>query len=484
MNFWPELSLPVQHAFQCFNGVLLLLVLGQQLAPRWRQFFLGERWGGWGQSDSVTDLLHRPALVLPVLAVWSGSAIALICDWHPILAAAANVLLGRYYFVTMRWRGVARGYGAPGFMTYWFGCAVLLLAVTRRHAPGLQPLAVFFLQVDLALIVLSSGIYKLRSGYRRGEGMDYGLVNPMWSYWPGFYRAQSTRHPLFRLLNQSAWSSQITGALLMLVPATRWAGGLIEIATYVFIATQIRLGWLAEQMIAGGLLFLTADSPPGKWLASHLSLPGNFSSGATSPTLAMLLQAFLWLQLVLVPLCHAGLAFNFYGRRRLPGPLQMALDAYANFFGVIVWRVFSVDHLNFHVNIYAAAANDGSRPLSRWQERGDRRFWHVGEAITVTSLFTTLKYYPQDDAIFRARVFRYARTLPRAAGEELVFEYVAIRKLAGSYRDCVLCRYHVDPDAGTLRCEKIAPDISLHEANAASLLHPGIKPGSYAPRSP
>jgi hypothetical protein len=486
MNFWPELSLPVQHAFQSLNGALLLLVLGHQLAPHWQRLLTGERWGGCAQSDPVADLLHRPAVAPVVLFVWAGCAVALVCDSHPVFAALVNVLLCRYYFVAMRWRGVGRGFGAPGFMTYWLGLAVLLLALTRRHTPGLQPLAVLWLQLDLALIIFSSGVYKLRSGYFQGEGMDYGLVNPMWSYWPDAYRRLPSTHGIFRFFNHSAWTSQLASAILMVIPATRWLGGLSEIITYVFIATQIRLGWLAEQMIVGGLLFFTLGSPIGVWWDAHWAVPDLFghSSGPAPGWLGFSLQAYLWLQLVLTPLCHAGLFFNFYGRRRLPAPLQRGLDAYANFFGVIIWRVFSVDHLNFHVNIYRTAGPQAERVrLSQWRNPRDLRFWHVGEAIIVTSLFTTLKYYPSNDAIFCDRLLRYARTLPCPVNDELIFEYVSIQKLAASYIDRVVCCYHVNPRSGAVRCVVVDPHFSPKSAHAASPLHEASRPGSYAPKA-
>ncbi len=484
MNFWPELSLPVQHAFQSINGMLLLLVLGHQLAPHWRRLLTSDRWGGSAQSGFVTDLLHRPALAPMILVSWAGCAVALICDWQSILASAINVALCRYYFVAMRWRGVGRGYGAPGFMTYWLSVAVLLLAVARLHAPSVQPLAIFWLQVDLALIIFSSGIYKLRSGYRLGEGMDYGLVNPMWSYWPDFFRKLPTSHPVFRFLNQSAWISQLVSTVLMLLPVTRWLGGLAEMATYLFIATQIRLGWLAEQMMLTGLLFFTVGSPAGRWWDAHWSVPGQFTgaSHGASAILVISLQTLLWLQLILTPLCHAGLFFNYYGRRRLPAPLQRLLDAYANFFGIIIWRVFSVDHLNFHVNVHHAAPAGGTRILlSKWSAPGDLRFWHVGEAITVTSLFTTLKYYPADSALFRDRVFRYAQTLSCPAGHDLIFSYHAIRKVDGRYADRLVCEYHVNPRAKTMRIIALEEDFSAAAAHGTSPLHPGTRPGSYAP---
>ena len=488
MNFWPELSPAVQHAFQVFYGGLLGLVIVHQLAPHWRRYLVSDRWGGYAQSSTFVDPLHRPTLAPLVLIGWAGCAIALICNWYPVIAALANVLLCRYYFVAMRWRGVLRGFGAPGFMSYWFGMAVLLLAFTRRHAPTLQPLALLYLQTDIALIIFSAAFHKFRSGYRQGEGMDYGLVNPMWGYWPGFFRRLPTAHKIYRFLNWSAWVSQFASAALMLIPVTRWIGGLAETITYLFIATQIRLGWLAEQMMLIGLLFLTVGSPPGRWWDTHWPVPEAFAlNGPALPGgLILLVGIFLWLQLVLTVLCHAGLFYNFYGRRNLPPLLQRALEAYANFFGIIIWRVFSVDHLNFYVNIYSASANTlstaGMALLSGWKTPLNLRFWHVGEAITVTSLFTTLKYYPSNEAIFRERILRYSRTLPCPPDREIVFEYVSIKKTAGQYEDCPVCHYYVNPRTGDVRAQVIDPTYSPKSCHFTSPLHETAHPGTYAPK--
>jgi hypothetical protein len=318
--------------------------------------------------------------------------------------------------------------------------------------------------------------------------MDYGLVNPMWGYWPGLFRRLPAAHGIFRFLNWSAWTSQLAGAALMLIPATRWLGGLTEVITYLFIATQIRLGWLAEQMMLIGLLFCTTGSPAGNWWAAHWPLPESFRATSSPASAELILSArmFLWLHLVFTGLCHAGLFYNFYGRRRLPSPFQRALEAYANFFGIIVWRVFSVDHLNFYVNIYHAPTSAGPATertlLSKWLDPLNLRFWHVGEAITVTSLFTTLKYYPSNDAIFCDRVLRYARTLPCPKDHELVFEYVSIKKIAGRYEDRVICRYHVNPRADDLRTEVVDPAGSPKAAHGTSPLHETAHPGTYAPK--
>ena len=50
--------------------------------------------------------------------------------------------------------------------------------------------------------------------------------------------------------------------------------------------------------------------------------------------------------IALLPFAYGGLVTNFYLRRRLPAPWQHLLEAYTNFFGIILWRVFSADLVN------------------------------------------------------------------------------------------------------------------------------------------
>ena len=120
-----------------------------------------------------------------------------------MLAAFINVLFCRYFFIQMRWRGVLRGMGAPGFIAYWLGVAVLLLEYTRRFAPEFQGLALLVLQVDFALIMLSAGMYKFSAGYRQNDGMELGMVNPEWGYWPDFWGRMRPDSRWFRLFNET-----------------------------------------------------------------------------------------------------------------------------------------------------------------------------------------------------------------------------------------------------------------------------------------
>src|SRR5262249_61541970 len=101
------------------------------------------------------------------------------------------------------------------------------------------------------------------------------------------------------------------------------------------------------------------------------------------PLLGPVLTVALWGYLVLLPLAHAGLFYNFYARGRLPGPLQRALDAYTNFFGIIIWRVFSVDVVNFFIRIHREPAGGGARTLvSRYGSGGGHRAVPACQCVT------------------------------------------------------------------------------------------------------
>jgi hypothetical protein len=477
---FPDLSPTTQSLVRASYGVLMLATLIQAM-PEARRFFLSERWGGYAKSSPGVDAVQNP-VVMPVLfALWLASAAAMTLGRAMPWSALVNVALCRYFFIHMRWKGVLRGMGAPGFMAYWTGAVVFILELTSRYAPQLRTLALLAAQVDFALIMLSAGVYKFTAGYPRNHGMELGLCNPMWGYWWRWYVKRPPNHPVFWVMNYLAWGTEVVAALLMLVPPTRELGGLLIACSFAFILTQIRLGFLCEMVIVDSLLLVQRGGVVDRWIAPLA--PGGLSPAFTAtlpPPAITALEIVLWGYLVMLPLAHAGLYYNFYSRRRLPGPLQRFLDRYTNLFGIIIWRVFSVDLVNFFIRIYSERRDGTERApaarLGSWP-----RFNHVGEMICTTSLFTTMKYYPSQEALFRERLLRYARTIPRAADRVLVFEYVSVMKRPGGFDWVPVAEYRVDVDAGTVDETLIDPAFSTRAAHAVSPVHEGAVPGSYAP---
>ena len=478
----PQLSASTQAFVRVGYGLLMLATLAQAV-PEARRFFLSERWGGYAKSSRGVDTLQNPFSMPLLVAVWVASVIAVSAGWATPWPALVNVVLCRYFFIHMRWKGVLRGMGAPGFIAYWTGLAVFLLEYTTRFAPALRSLALLVLQVDFALIILSAGVYKFTAGYPRNRGMELGLCNPMWGYWWGWWGARSPNSLSFWTMNQLAWGTEVVAALMMLVPGTRELGGLLILLSFLFILTQIRLGFLCEMVGLCGLLYVTPGGAIDRWIGvvTAAGTPQAVAADAIAITSAnALLGAALWLYLIALPIAYAGLYYNFYARRSLPGLLQRALERYTNLFGMILWRVFSVDIVNFFIRIWSEPRDGGARlPVSRlgaWP-----RFNHVGEMICLASLFTTLKYYPSNNAIFRERLLRYASTLPLGHGDVLVFEYVSVVRCATRFDWRPVAEYRVDLAEGTVVERLLDEAFSPRAAHAVSPVHEGAVPGSYAP---
>jgi hypothetical protein len=487
----PRLSAEVQACLRVAYSLLLLGTIALAL-PHGRRFFLSERWGGYGKSSIGVDLIQNPTVFPVVMVVWFGAALLLgTGSWTP-WTALATVLISRYYFVQMRWSGVLRGMGAPGFMIYWLGVAVFLLEFTRANAPALQPLAVLALQIDLAAILLIAGIYKLTAGYAQNNGMELGLANPEWGYWWRWYTRMRPDHALFHTLNHLAWSTEIAIGVLAFIPATRPIAGLLIVISFAFIATQIRLALLCPTLMAAALVFVPASAQVSTELQSMLPWfvlspsAGPVVSGA-EPWLVVALLAYV----ALLPLAYGGLLYNFFARRTLPAVLQWPLERYTNAFGMILWRVFTADVTNFYVQIHEQPRYGSQRllvsaypglsgcPLQPSPGSLRRRFSHVAESIAITSVFTTLKCYGSNTALFEERLLRYARTVPYLPGSKLTFTYTLLVKTPECFEHVATREFVVDPMANTVECQRLRVDAPV--AASASPVVEGVRHGAYVP---
>ena len=481
------MSAGLQAFVRSAYGTLLLLTLAAAL-PHARRYFQSERWGGYAQSSPWVDAVQNPYVGPWLLAAWVASALCLVFGTLVVVAAGVNLLLCHYFFIRMRWRGVLRGMGAPGFIAFWLGAAVFVLELTARHAPDLHGLALLTMQVDFAFIMMSAGLYKLLSGYRAGLGMQFGMVNPEWSYWPAFWRDWPPAHPLFRFLNEMAWSTELFAGVLMILPPTRVLGALAILVSFVFIATQIRLGFLCEMIIVCCLLFVPAGGAVDRALAAVL--PGGhsaFQPGAQLPGVAhAALAAGCWIYMLLLPVARAGMFYNQLAHRRLPAPIQSALDRYANLTGLIIWRVFTADIVNFFIRVWVQPATGGPRTLVSDYEgfTWTNRYRQVAECIAVTSVFTTLRYYPSRREMFTERLLRYARTIPREPGARLVFEWLAVVSRPDRFELLAVAEYAVDVSTGTVTDTVLSDVVSVDAPAWASPVHEGATPGSYAPLNP
>jgi len=485
----PTLSPATQSFFRCGYGVLLLLTLAQAV-PQARRFFVSERWGGYARADRRVDLVQNPCLLPVAMGLWFACAALLVAGRWTVAASLVNLLLCRYFFIAMRWKGVLRGMGAPGFMTYWMAACVFFLEYGATYDPTgfVRTAAVFTFRLDFAVIMLCAGTYKALAGYAQNDGMELGMINPWWGYWGPLYGRLRPSHWIFRTLNHLAYLTEIVAGLLMLVPPTQPLGAFLIFGSFAFIALHIRLGFLCEMVMLCCVLFVPEGGLAGRLMAAIAPAAPAVTAPAAPGWLNAVLTGALYAYALLLPLAKVGQYYNFLARRSLPGPLQAVLDRYTNAFGIIIWRVFSVDHTNFWARIWfqdrATGARDEAARFGALEPLRRFRYAHVGEFICLVSLFTTLKYYPSNSALFVERMLRYCRTLGCPRGSDVVFEYMSVRKDRGRFEFAPIAEYTVDLDAGTVAERVLDPSLSARAASPVSPVHAGAEPGSYAPAPP
>ena len=295
---------------------------------------MSDRWGGYAASSRAVDAVHNPIVMPVALGVWLISALLLIVGQWTVVAALANLVLARYFGIFMRWRGVLRGMGAPGFMTYWLAVAVFLLELTTHHAPSLRSLALFALQLDLGFIFLAAALYKLRSGYPQNHGMEFGLTNPQWGYWWRWYKRLPPKHPLFRVLNHLAMGDGARRRPAMLFPPTRFIGGLIlsgrSRSSRRRFGSRFYARWSCSPVCSSSRRTRSADGYSNRCLPVA-SVEPTACYPARAPGVAVLIVAYI----ALLPLAYGGSYSTSISAAGFPRALQRALDPYTNLFGII-----------------------------------------------------------------------------------------------------------------------------------------------------
>lgn len=485
MQEYLSLSWSVQALIRVGFALCMLGMLGLSL-PSAKRFFGSEKYGGYADDEPLLNIVFSPLGRVVFLAAWLASTCWLLMDRHTVLASLVCLVLSRFTFVQLRWRSISRGMGAPGFMLYWLSALLFFLEYTRYYDSSgwLRALAILTFKVDFAVIMLCAGQYKLFSGYPQNNGMERGMVNPWWGRLRKYYKPLPPEHLVFKFLNHCAYLGELVSGALMLYAPWSEAGGLFMAASFVIILVHIKLGFLTQTVIVSCLLFCH----PGGWVDSILPTvpgPAEVCSGLPVHILNIGLGLFLATYLVLLPFMKLGMYYNFYGKKRLPDKWQAFQDRWTNLWGIIIWRVFTIDNTNFYVNAYLEDRHSKERTLysvpEEWSFSKGFRYLHVCEFVCFVSIFTTLKYFPSNSPLFTKKLLRYARTIPCKDHQVLVFEWVDIKKEDGKFFDVASKEYRVDLLSEELTVTDLADGTSATDSLRFSNLHEGAQVGTYAP---
>lgn len=465
----------------CMLGMLFLSL------PSAGRFFGSEKYKGYADDEALLNIVFSPLGRVLFLGAWIASACWLLVDRHTVWASLLCLLCCRFCFLSLRWRSISRGMGAPGFMLYWLAALVFFLEYTRFYDSSgyLRALAILTFKVDFAVIMLCAGQYKLFSGYPQNNGMERGMVNPWWGRLRALYRNFPPNSIVFRSLNHCAYLGELIFGAMMLYAPWSEAGGLLMASSFVFIFCHIKLGFLCPTVMVCCFLY----SHPGGWVDSLL--PEVHAASAAAGTwphtaLNLVLAAFLVSYLLLLPFMKLGTYYNFYGKKRLPKAWQSFQDKWTNLWGIIIWRVFTIDNTNFYVHAFLEDRQSKERELYSIPEEYSLskgiRYVHVCEFVCYVSIFTTLKYFPSNSPLFTKKLLRYARTIPCPDHKVVVFQWVDVKKEKHAFADVPSKEFRVDLLSEELTITDLADGSSETDSLRFSELVEGATVGSYAPK--
>ncbi len=465
----------------CTLGMLLLSL------PNAHRFFATERSKGYADDEPFLSALLSPFGRMLVLLSWFAAGCWLLADQHTVLAAFVCLLWSRVFFISLRWRSISRGMGAPGFMLYWLAALIFFLEWTRFYDPAgwLRPLVILTFKVDFAVIMICAGQYKLFAGYPQNNGMERGMVNPWWGRLWKFYRKFPPRSVVFRFFNHCAYLTEIVAGLLMLFPPTAEIGALAMAASFIFIFIHIRLGFLCHTVMVCCFLFCVPGGLVDRFLPQTTELT-EVSAGILPLALNYGMAVFLICYLVLLPFMKAGQYYNFYAKKKLPQAWQSFQDRWTNLMGIIIWRVFTIDNTNFYVHAYFENRETGERKLyskpGEYDLASGLRYIHVCEFVCFVSIFTTVKYFPSNSPLFQKKLWRYAKTIPCPPDSVLVFQWVDIKKHDDHFEDVPSREFRCDLRAEEITVVDLEDGSSVTDNLRYSDLHEGSTVGSYAPK--
>ena len=464
------------------RGACLLFLLDWIFyLPIFRSLFAEEKGCEWKARPSRWVILAAAGWLLSIGIAGFGPEPLQCIGW------AALWLIFRLVFIKRRWSSVRRGCGAPGFMSHWTALWVFAVCLARLiDGTGWLVGQIFFtMRLDFAIIMLCAGSYKIAVGYLRGNGMEFGQVNPIWGYHWKYFSKKNSGGFYPSLMNVLAASTEILSGILLLVPDPRSqiVGAILVSLSFLYVSFSIRLGRLAWLMALLPAVFLPGVLEGAKRDSAILGqLPHEW---------LVVLAIPFWIFMGLLPFIKLTQYYNLFANRALPSLLQAVITKIADGVPVIMWRVFTPDVTNFFVRIYKKEYK-GKKLLvgeaNTYEYKNWSNFWikirflNVVESIALVNVFNTAKYFPSKPQLFKERLIRYAKSIASSYDlqiEELEFEYVIVKKMTENFLFKPVMNIVVNLREDQIVKEVIDPEFDLSDTALLSPIRECTSAGTY-----
>ncbi len=396
--------------------------------------------GGYIFSGSTKFFINHTRLrAKAIVLVWLFCSFLIICNILPMLNSLFCLMLTYYFFIFLRYDSISRGFGAPGYFLTFMNLISFGLQVIQKYQPSNLDLILSLIGFEIGTIFFVSGLYKCTAGYWHGAGINIGLNNPMWGYRPKYWHLWTPTKIRTKLINWVSIFGEVIGGALLMSVKYQFVGALIISLMFIGVMFMVRLATLCPMIIFVTLSTSVISNDTGEKFRDTIS-PTHFAF------IAITIQFIIFLT-------YIGISINFYLKKSLPNFLQNAVNFTQGVLGISLWRVFTSDITSIYIRIFHINSCGEREELSKWQSKGNRRFNFVGEAISVTSIFTLLRYQSSTEA-FVSRLISYARTLSQGTIE---FEYYHISMSEASVLIRHVRTYIVNTSAATVDENQVDP---------------------------
>ena len=393
------------------------------LIPNFKRIFSEKKFGGYLDRKKVSFKFESELLTV----VWFLMNSLMLLEIKRIYASFALLLICYYYFIFHRFTSISRGMGAPGYFTFFINKISFLIIIVSDYFPSFLNNLINFISMEIGLIFIVSAIYKIKSGYRTDRGINIGLVNPQWSYFPNFWQKINLFSIKYRILNFMSIYMELLGGIFLCIPKTQIAGFTLITLTFLAVATTVRLGVLCIQIILSvSTVFINTSET--KNITNHHDI------------LSIIFLIIIMAQIISY-LVNFLILFKEYNFKYMIKKFVHFMNKY---YGISLWRVFTSDLTSIYVEVYAKNQLGEYRLLSEWGKWNCFRYRNVGESITITSIFTTLKYFPANSDLFESKLLTHSLSIKDYNFIKYKVYYIATNIDYASHEFVLVSDFNVD----------------------------------------
>lgn len=474
--FYVEINVSSYFAFKVYSGFIFLLDLFL-FTPYFQRDF-----GVDYQVNSFVSSKVRAVLFWFVWFICSTSLFLAYVNW---LAPLVLAIIFRYFYIYSRGTNLFRGGGAVGMFPAFIATSIFVVEFFLFLGFSWTAVTLFlnFMLFHVGVVTLCAGIYKLTSGYLRGEGLEYALYNHMWSYWGFFFKGRPLPNKLLIRAVDCWIAVQQTGiGILMIATETRAYGTFLLSLGFFALFFILKLGNLCLLVIAYSLLFVDFE------YFYFTSFGLNILGGSSAFPVVESSLPLLFTGLAIIYLLIKGLQYGqFYFRLSLPKKLRLAVEKIGFYAPILVWRVFSADIVNFFIKV-EEVDEDGKtyrlNPDTFYNKNAKGffakvRFFHVAESCVLSSIFLSVRYDPENFPEASEKLKRYSNTLwdqMLCSTNKLEFTYTKLLK-TGNHIEYVDVEKWILSN-GNIQRELLTTKHTMYE-NESTFLRPLGKFGSY-----